>query len=78
MKKRLAILVVAVVVLVGTYLVLNTVVLFACIAEIARHPAVIGNWRASLFEQHGNPAMMAAKSVRSGDWCSGRCVASAR
>src|SRR3989442_457013 len=49
--------------LVGTYLALNLVVLLACLAEIARHPEVIGNWRASLFEQHGNPAMMAAMAV---------------
>lgn len=51
------------VVLVGAYLALNTVVLLTCFSEIARHPEVIGNWRASLFEQHGNPTMMAAMAV---------------
>ena len=49
--------------LVGTYLALNAVLLVRCIAEIAQHPEAIGNWRASLFEQHGNPAMMAAMAV---------------
>jgi hypothetical protein len=49
--------------LVGTYLVLNAALLARCFAEIGRHPDVIGNWRASLFEQHGNPAMMAAMAV---------------
>jgi hypothetical protein len=49
--------------LVGIYLALNIVLLAKCMAEIARHPEVIANWRASLFEQHGNPAMMAAMAM---------------
>lgn len=49
--------------LVGMYLALNGVLLVTCMAEIARHSDVIGNWRASLFEQHGNPAMMVAIAV---------------
>ena len=48
------------VVLVGAYLVLNGIVLVTSMAEIARHPELITNWRTSLFAQHGNPAMMAA------------------
>jgi hypothetical protein len=51
------------VVLVGAYLALNAVVLVRCVAEIARHPEVIGSWRTALFEQHGNPAMMAAMAL---------------
>ena len=31
--------------------------------EIVRHPDVIANWRASLFVQHGNPAMMAVMAL---------------
>ncbi len=49
--------------LVGTYLALNVVLLVRCMAEIVRHPALIENWRASLFDQHGNPAMMAAMAM---------------
>src|SRR5207302_878633 len=49
--------------LVGTYLALNVVVLVTSIGEIARHPEVMAYWRVSLFEQHGNPAMMAAMAI---------------
>jgi hypothetical protein len=51
------------VVLVVLYLVLNVVVLGRAADEIARHPELISNWRAALFAQHGNPAMMAAMAV---------------
>ncbi len=51
------------VVIVIAYLALNTVVLIVAAREIFRHPEVIGHWRASLFAQHGNPAMMAAMAV---------------
>jgi hypothetical protein len=51
------------VILVSSYLALNIVLLARCVAEIARHPGVIATWRASLFEQHGHPAMMAAMAV---------------
>jgi hypothetical protein len=51
------------VVLVLGYLALNLIVLATGLHEIWRHPVVIGNWKASLFQQHGNPAMMAAMAV---------------
>ncbi len=49
--------------IVATYLALNAVVLVTGISEILRHPEVLGQWRRALFEQHGNPAMMAAMAV---------------
>ena len=51
------------VVIVIAYLALNTVVLIVGAREIWRHPEVLTQWRASLFVQHGNPAMMAAMAV---------------
>jgi hypothetical protein len=51
------------VVIVIAYLALNTVVLIAAVREILRHPELLANWRASLFAQHGSPAMMAAMAV---------------
>jgi hypothetical protein len=51
------------VVLVGVYLGLNGVLLFRCMGEIASRPDVIANWRASLFDMHGSPAMMAAMAL---------------
>ena len=50
-------------VIVIAYLALNTVVLTVAAHEIWRHPEVLTAWRASLFVQHGNPAMMAATAV---------------
>jgi hypothetical protein len=51
------------VVIVIAYLTLNVVVLTAAIREISRHPEVLTEWRASLFAQHGNPAMMVAMAL---------------
>jgi len=51
------------VVIVIAYLGVNVVVLMTAAGEIARHPEVLANWRASLFAQHGNPAMMGVMAV---------------
>ena len=51
------------VLIVIAYLALNTIVLITAVREIARHPELVASWRASLFAQHGNPAMMAAMAV---------------
>src|SRR6202011_5293796 len=51
------------VILVVAYLALNAAVLLASLRAIVQHPDVIGNWKASLFTQHGNPVMMAAMAV---------------
>jgi hypothetical protein len=51
------------VVIVVLYLTLNTVVLFVAAREVWRHPEVLAAWRASLFAQHGNPAMMGLMAV---------------
>jgi hypothetical protein len=45
------------------YLALNTVILVVAAREIWRHPEVLTAWRASLFMQHGNPAMMGIMAV---------------
>src|SRR4030095_919197 len=51
------------VVIVIAYLSLNFVVLIAAFRAISRHPELLTGWRASLFAQHGNPAMMAAMAL---------------
>ena len=51
------------VLLVIAYLALNAIVVGNGLMEIARHPALVANWRASLFAQHGHPAMMLAMAV---------------
>ena len=51
------------VVLVISYLVMNILVLGRAFEEIARHPQLVSQWKASLFAQHGDPAMMAAMAV---------------
>jgi hypothetical protein len=51
------------VVLVAVYLSLNVIVLLAAAHVILQHPELIANWRDSLFQQHGNPGMMAAMAV---------------
>jgi hypothetical protein len=51
------------VVLVIVYLTLNVAVVLAGAHAIWRNPSLIGNWTASLFVQHGNPAMMAAMAI---------------
>jgi len=45
------------------YLALNTVVLSVAVLEIWQHPEVLTRWRASLFAQNGNPAMMGVMAV---------------
>src|ERR1700730_9401349 len=51
------------VVLVVSYLSLNLLVIAKAFQEIVRHPGLVANWKASLFAQHGDPAMMAAMAV---------------
>lgn len=51
------------VVIVIAYLTLNAVVLTIATREILRHPELLTNWRASLWAQHGHPAMMAAMAL---------------
>ncbi|MBV9499744.1 MAG: amino acid transporter [Acidobacteriaceae bacterium] len=49
--------------LVAIYLLLNTVVTGAGIWQVLHHPAMIANWKNSLFAHHGNPLMMLAISM---------------
>jgi hypothetical protein len=49
--------------LVAAYLLLNAVVIGDGLVRVALHPEVLGDWRARLFEGHGNPLMMAAVSL---------------
>ena len=49
--------------LVGVYLLLNVVVLAVSFRHVLAHPGLIGDWRAALFAQHGNPLMMVAVSL---------------
>jgi hypothetical protein len=51
------------VVLVIAYLALNLAIVLVGMHAIWQHPSVVGNWTASLFMQHGNPAMMAAMAI---------------
>jgi hypothetical protein len=51
------------VVLVGSYLLLNAVVIAVSLAHIAADPAVVSDWSRALTTQHGNPAMMVAVSL---------------
>ncbi len=51
------------VVLVGTYLLLNVVVIAVALAHVAADPAVITDWRTALTTQHGNPLMVVALSL---------------
>jgi len=51
------------VVIVVAYLALNSIVLMTAALEIWRRPDLLVNWRASLFAQHGNPAMMGAMAL---------------
>ncbi len=46
------------VVLVGTYLTLNVVVVVAGLAEIFKNPHLIDGWKGHLFQTHGNPWLM--------------------
>jgi hypothetical protein len=49
--------------LVGTYLLLNLVVLIVGIEHIATHPTVIADWKAALFDQHVNVLAMVGASL---------------
>jgi len=49
--------------IVALYLAFNLVVLATAFGEILRNPAIVESWRASLFQQHGNPLMMAAVAL---------------
>ena len=49
--------------LVGTYLLLNAIVIAVSLAHIATHPHVVADWTDALTAQHGNPAMMVAVSL---------------
>ncbi|MBA2596854.1 MAG: amino acid transporter [Chloroflexia bacterium] len=49
--------------IVALYLVLNVVVLGRAYLEIAQQPALIGNWRDSLFLEYGSPMAMAFTAI---------------
>jgi hypothetical protein len=51
------------VVLVGTYLALNVVVIAVSLVKVAAHPVVVGDWSAALTTQHGDPLMVVALSL---------------
>ena len=49
--------------LVCVYLALNAIVIANGLQEIARHPHLIMEWKASLFARHGDPVMMGAMAI---------------
>jgi hypothetical protein len=51
------------VVLVGTYLLLNAVVLAVSLWQVVQHPALVGDWGSALTTAHGSPVMMVAVSL---------------
>ena len=51
------------VILVVVYLVLNMVIIFFGLQNIATHPETIANWQKALFAQHQNPLMLLGISV---------------
>jgi hypothetical protein len=51
------------VVLVGTYLLLNVVVLSVSLWQIAIHPSLVPDWGAALTQAHGSPVMMVAVAL---------------
>ncbi|MCC6176955.1 MAG: APC family permease [Chloroflexi bacterium] len=51
------------VVLVGTYLLLNAVVVVTAILHVAQQPAVVGEWQYLLVGEYGNPIKMIAVSM---------------
>ena len=51
------------VVLVGTYLLLNVVVISVGLYQILNHPSAIADWQTALFTQHHNPLLMVGISV---------------
>ncbi len=51
------------VVLVGTFLALNLVVVFVGFWEIAKNPSLLSDWQHAMTAQHGNPLMMIAVAL---------------
>ncbi len=51
------------VVLVGVYLLLNTVVLAVALGEVLAHPGLVPDWGAALTQAHGSPVMMVAVAL---------------
>jgi len=51
------------VVLVIVYISLNAIIVADGLLEIARHPHLVGEWKASLFARHGDPVMMGAMAI---------------
>ena len=51
------------VLLVGTYLLLNTIVIAVALAHVATQPQVVTDWTQALNAEYGNPAMMVAVSL---------------
>lgn len=49
--------------IVAIYLVLNVVVIGVGLYEVFRHPELVPNWKASLFQSHGNPMVMLGLSL---------------
>jgi hypothetical protein len=51
------------VILVFSYLALNAIVVFVSLRHVVDNPGIIGDWRAALVTQHGNPLMMLAVAL---------------
>jgi len=49
--------------IVAIYMTLNIVVIAAAIRAIWQQPALVDNWKAALFAEHGNPLMMVAMAL---------------
>src|SRR5439155_5027622 len=50
-------------ILVIAYLGLNAIIVFDGLLYITRHSQLVGAWKMSLFERHGDPMMMVAMAV---------------
>jgi hypothetical protein len=48
---------------VGSYLLLNCILVVYCIDQVIQHPITISNWQAALFQQHANPLLMIGTSL---------------
>ncbi|GAA4677875.1 APC family permease [Frondihabitans cladoniiphilus] len=51
------------VVLVGAYLVLNTVVIVVALVRVAAHPVLVGDWWSALTTEHSNPLIIVGISL---------------
>jgi hypothetical protein len=49
--------------LVGTYLLLNLVVINVSLQELLHHPSLLADWKTALFTAHGNPLVMLGVSA---------------